>query len=75
MTDITEFYLAVDEDGEECKFTSKPFRAGTMFVGESGTWDTTTAWESLKSGTIEKLIGKQLTWNDEPIKVELGVEQ
>lgn len=72
MPAITKFYLAVDEDGEECKFTSKPFRAGTMFVGELGTWDTTTAWESLETGTIEKLIGKILTWDDEPVKYELG---
>lgn len=27
-------------------------------------------WIFLPKGSIEKLIGKKLTWNDEPIKIE-----
>lgn len=27
-------------------------------------------WNFLPKGTIKKIIGKELTWNDEPIKIE-----
>lgn len=27
-------------------------------------------WNYLPKGTIKKLIGRELTWNDEPIKIE-----
>ena len=27
-------------------------------------------WNYLPKGTIKKIIGKELTWNDEPIKIE-----
>jgi hypothetical protein len=27
-------------------------------------------WIFLPKGSIEKLIGKKLTWNDEPVKIE-----
>lgn len=27
-------------------------------------------WNFLPKGTIKKIIGKELTWNDEPVKIE-----
>jgi len=59
-------WLAVDKDGNEYVFESKP---------EKGyhNWH---VWEEidrdiveLPKGSIEKLIGKKLTWEDEPLKI------
>lgn len=56
-------YLAVDIDGSEWIFDTKPVR--------SDRWKS--SWRGgycilLKDGDIEKLTGTKLTWNDEPIK-------
>ena len=64
------YYLAVDEDGSETAFTAVPFVAGRMFNNEPGTWDTHSAFIPLPLGTIEKLIGKKITFNDQPQKYE-----
>ncbi len=56
-------YLAVDIDGSEWIFDTKPVR--------SDRWEG--SWRGgyhilLKNGDIEKLTGTKLTWDDEPIK-------
>lgn len=59
-------WLAVDEDGMECAYSSKP-------VWEEYQW---TPWEEgcnyviLPKGSIEKLIGKKLTWEDGAVEVK-----
>ena len=64
------YYLAVDEDGSETAFIEPPFVAGSMFNNEPGTWDTKTTFIPLSLGTIEKLTGKRITFNDAPIKYD-----
>jgi hypothetical protein len=60
-------YLAVDEDGHEGMYYPKPIRG----YEESGFWYTDVSayyvQELLPSDTIEKIIGKRLTWEDEPV--------
>lgn len=64
-------YIAVNENGYECIFEDKPRRL-------RGEWDNTTIDENfvtsnkvyLPIGTIEKLIGRRLTWEDEPVKLK-----
>lgn len=65
-------WLAVDEDLEEYIFDVKPERC----VGEINYWDITEEDDQddfncveLPFGTIEKLIGKVLTWADEPVEI------
>lgn len=55
-------WLAVDGNGEEYVYESKPKRYGAFFVpyGEH---------IKLPEGSIEKLIGRKLTWDDEPIEI------
>lgn len=65
-------WLAADEDGEFI-FRHKPKRA------ESGDWwyaDVKTAtgdmdWElaKLAHGEIKRMIGRTLTWDDEPVEI------
>ena len=59
-------YVAVDEDGLECIFTYKPIRDE----------DVDSAWQAdigdyfeLPKGSIAKLIGRELTWSDEPVEL------
>ena len=60
-------WLAIDKDGTEFIYDFKPVRP---FNGNK--WDiaTDSSWYiNLPKGTIEKIIGKNLTWEDEPVKI------
>ena len=55
-------WLAVDKDGSEAIYDAKPIRMHdcrwvASFIG-------------LPSGSIKKLIGRELTWGDEPVELE-----
>lgn len=59
-------WVAVDEDGTEAGYEDKPVRA-------SGSWETSEQYSryiDIPKGSIEKLIGKKLTWEDEPVELE-----
>jgi len=58
-------WLAVDKDGDEYIYESEPERYDDMFVC-SGYDD---KLFELPNGSIEKLIGKKLTWDDEPVEI------
>lgn len=63
-------YVAVDKDGSEAIFEKKPDKNGNQGQWlESGVIASNGSF-SLPKGSIEKLIGKKLTWEDDP--VELG---
>jgi hypothetical protein len=66
-------WLAVDENGNEYIYSSKPSR------DYSQSWNCCWAFEAwedeeslvqLPKGTIKKLIGRELAWNDEPIELK-----
>lgn len=65
-------WLAVDQWGDEMVCDGKPER-----LKGSGSWEYLTSVEGemvdfiiyLPKGSIEKLIGKQLTWGDEPVEI------
>lgn len=56
-------WLAVDKNGSEYIYDSKPFR-------EEYIWATYGNSMKLPVGTIIKILGKELTWKDKPIKLE-----
>lgn len=58
-------WLAVDENEEEYIFDGKPCREES--IGEWVPYEN--SYIKLPSGTINKLIGKELTWNDEPVEL------
>lgn len=64
-------WVAVSKQGQEFISISKPIRA-TDEDNYHG-WKDTFVEISLCSGSIKKLIGRELSWNDEP--VELKKEQ
>jgi hypothetical protein len=55
-------FIAVDEDGDEYIYDTLPRRG-------PGLWDMS-FHINVPKGTSLKLIGKQLTWLDEPIELE-----
>lgn len=58
-------YLATDKDGSEAVFATEPIRM-------NGYWDSrfvNSHHVDLPSGTIKKITGKSLSWDDEPIKI------
>ena len=63
-TERIEMFLAIDENGTETVFEDAPYIAATLFVGESATWDTNGKYKILESGSIEKLIGRKITFED-----------
>ena len=56
-------YVAVDKDGDEYVYEQTPRR-------REFTWISDGEWCGLPKGSIEKLIGKKLTWEDEPIELK-----
>lgn len=59
------YYLAVDKDGQELKSTSQITRHLALEIWIEKVKHSA---EYLEQGTIEKLTGKKLTWEDEPIE-------
>ena len=55
-------YLAVNKNGEEQICEQELFRWGSEIY-----WYPTI---ELPKGSIEKLIGKKLTWEDEPVELK-----
>lgn len=59
-------WIACDKDGEERIFEDIPHRDDDYY------WDTSSVCSiiSLPKGSIKKLIGRELTWEDEPVKLK-----
>ena len=59
-------WIAVDKDGSENIYQFHPKRRGNQFIPVYAY----SMWLTLPKGSIKKLIGKDLSWEDEPIKLE-----
>ena len=65
-------WLCVTKGGAEIKFKNKPQRAKfkrydadvSLWYGED------CEYEYLPKGSIKNLIGRELTWNDEPVELK-----
>ena len=60
-------WLAVDKDGSEYIYDFEPIR--DLQVDR---WDSATDhswWIELPKGTIEKIVGRKLSWQDIPVKI------
>lgn len=55
-------WLAVDKIGEELISRTEPFRVGDYWIGYS--------IFHLPKGSIKKLIGRNLTCDDEPVELK-----
>lgn len=68
-------WLAVNKNGQEViteheperKNMRHPYIKGWMTSDDPTNWHHEDGWTWIPSGSIEKLIGKNLTWEDEPV--------
>ena len=58
-------WVAVDKDGAENIFSSKPFKSRREWD-----YDFMSNWVELPKRTIKKLISKEFTWEDEPVELK-----
>ena len=58
-------WLCVDKDGSEWAFNGMPVRGETIWYME---YEAPSCVE-LPKGSIEKLIGKKLTWRCNPVEI------
>ncbi len=64
-------WIAVNKDGEEKIFECKPER-GITTMSKIHLWTYNLGYDSvpLPKGTIKKLIGRDMVWEDEPIELK-----
>ena len=65
-------WLAVDKSGEEYIFVeNKPERMENHSTNDYEWFPKykSDKWAELPQGTIEELIGRDLTWHDEPVEI------
>ena len=60
-------WLAVHEDGSPSLFPIYPDRVTTEF---GGYWDCDYCEVPISKETMRKLTDKELTWNDNPIRID-----
>ena len=60
--EIVMAWVAVDKIGEELISRTEPFRVGDYWIGDS--------IFHLPKGSIKKLIGRELTSEDEPVELK-----
>lgn len=63
-------WLAVNKDGTEYIFSNKPYRRNFVKTGSEWICNVNTECVNLPQGSILKLIGRELTWNDEPVEIK-----
>lgn len=64
-------WLAVDKDGGEYLYSNKPIRRsdGYWWNSTDEYGEDTECFIGLPIGSVRKLIGRELTWEDEPIEL------
>lgn len=60
-------YVAVDKSGKEYVYSNKPYR---NYDFDKWFCSIGTEYCPLPKGSIKKLIGRTLTWDDEPVELE-----
>ena len=59
-------WVAVDKDGRECVYQFHPKRSINQFIPLYEY----SMWLVLPKGSIKKLIGKDLSWQDNPVELK-----
>ena len=63
-------WVAADKDGSEYVYQDKPIRKNELFDRQEDESELVL----LPKGSIKKLIGRELTWEDEPVELEEAAE-
>ncbi len=71
MSEKVDAWVAVDADGSEWIFTENPYRYEEPKRKGYGNWLVSDSnFMQLPKGSIKALIGRELTWNDEPVELK-----
>ena len=63
-------WISTDKNGTEAIFTNKPERINYETEWPEDEWyDRHGMYVNLPPGSIEKLIGRKLTWEDDPVEI------
>lgn len=62
-------WVAVDKDSTECIYEFGPVRS-KIYDGKFVPLFENSMWLTLPKGSIKKLIGRDLTWEDKPIELK-----
>lgn len=62
-------WLAVDSDKQEYVFANRPIKK-RLWMGGIGLDGGSMFYVKLPKGTIKKLIGRELSWSDEPVELK-----
>ena len=57
-------WVAVDQDGLEAIFENKPLKVEYVWCCDGG------EFVELPAGFVKKIIGRDLTWDDEPVELK-----
>ena len=63
-------WLAVNKDSSEIIYEVKPYRYKEEWVSRKDGWEREYRYMSLPKGSIKKLIGRELTWDDNPVELK-----
>lgn len=63
-------WVAVDFDGKEYIYASEPTRSEECRCWQVDSWKTSLDIVELQNGSIKKLIGKELSFTDEPVELK-----
>lgn len=63
-------WVAVDKDGMECVYATKPERNKKSKRWQVASFRLLLNVVKLPKGSIKKVIGRELSWNDEPVELK-----
>ena len=61
-------WLVIDGNGDEFIFEVKPKRSSSGQIWQLKSCHSNYSVIYLKKGTIEKIVGHKMTWEDEPVR-------
>ena len=62
-------WIAVDDDGSENLYANKPYRRTDPNYGSYWKSSCLKGFIHIPKGSIKKLIGMELSWNDSPVEL------
>ena len=63
-------WVVKNKDGSETIYEVKPYKYNDEWVSRKDSWERPYQHFGIPQGSIKKLIGRELTWNDEPVELE-----
>lgn len=63
-------WVAVDFDGKEYIYASEPTRSEECRCWQVDSWKTSLDIVELPKGSIQKLIGRELSWYDDAVELK-----